>query len=84
MTVYWVGCGRVGDRAWARLILLHGGSEGDRPDDGKTASGESGKGVGAATKRVERVGKVVRYHSLWVDLHRLDLYKCQRVYEILY
>ena len=45
----------MGDRAWARLILLNGGSEGDRPGDGKTATGERGKGVGAARKRVERV-----------------------------
>ena len=66
------------------LILLHGGSEGDRPDDGKTATGERGKGVGAARKRVERVGKGVRYHALRPDLHRLDLYKEQRSYGDLY
>ena len=68
----------MGERAWVGLILLHGGSEGDRPDDGKTATGERGKGVGAARKRVERVGKGVRYHALRPDLHRLDLYKKQR------
>ena len=76
--MYWVGCGRVGDRAWARLVLLNGGSEGDRPGDGKTATGERGKGVGAARKRVERVVKGVRYHALRPDLHRLDLYKEQK------
>ena len=52
----------------------------DRPDDGKTATGERGKSVGEATKRVERVGKGVHYHALRPDLHRLDLYKCQRGY----
>ena len=74
----------MGDRAWARLILLHGGSEGDRPQDGKTATGERGKGVGAARKRVERVGKGVRYHALRPDLHRLDLYKEQGLFGNLY
>ena len=66
------------------LILLHGGSEGDRPDDGKTATGERGKGVGKATKRSKRVEKSVRYHALRPDLHRLDLYKEQRSYGDLY
>ena len=69
-----MGCGRVGDRAWARLILLNGGSGRDRPDDGKTATGERGKGVGKPRKQVERVGKGVLYHALRPDLHRLDLY----------
>ena len=73
-----MGCGRVGDRAWVALIFLNGGSEGDRPEDGKTATGERGKGVGEARKRVERVGKGVHYHALRPDLHRLDLYKKQR------
>ena len=68
----------MGDSAWARLVLLNGGSEGDRPDDGKTATGERGKGVGKATKRSKRVEKSVRYHALRPDLHRLDLYKEQR------
>ena len=67
----------MGDRAWARLILLNGGSEGDRPQDGKTATGERGKSVGKPRKRVERVGKSVLYHALRPDLHRLDLYKGQ-------
>ena len=68
----------MGDRAWARLVLLNRGSEGDRPGDGKTATGERGKGVGKATKRSKRVEKSVRYHALRPDLHRLDLYKERR------
>ena len=60
----------MGDRAWARLILLNGGSEGDRPQDGKTATGERGKGVGEATKWTKRVGKSVCYLALRPDLHR--------------
>ena len=60
----------MGEGTWARLVLLNGGSEGARPDDGKTATGEHGKGVGEATKRVETVGNSLCYVALCPDQHR--------------